>query len=122
MASVMRAAVPVLRIGEEARAREFYLGVLGLSEVFAHRFEPGLPLYLRVRRDRLELDLSEHTGDGTPGTVVWVAVDDVAALQGELAARWDAGAAPQVDDAAPGGPTLEVGDPFGNVLRFCQPG
>lgn len=28
---------------------------------------------------------------------------------------------PDIDRAAPGGPTMEIIDPFGNVLRFCEP-
>ncbi len=35
-----------------------------------HRFEPGLPLYARVRRDQAVLDLSEHHGDGTFGNTL----------------------------------------------------
>ena len=42
---------PILRIFDEAKAREFYLGFLGFEVVFEHRFEPGMPLYLGVRRD-----------------------------------------------------------------------
>ncbi len=117
----MGGAVPVLRVQDEALARDFYLGWLGFTEVFAHRFAPGLPLYLRVRRDALLLDLSGHHGDGTPGSVVWVPVQDVDALRSELVADGFRGARPGVDVDAPGGPTMEVTDPFGNTLRFCQP-
>ncbi|MFC0101204.1 hypothetical protein ACFFKH_27310 [Micromonospora marina] len=28
---------------------------------------------------------------------------------------------PGIDADAPGGPTLQVTDPYGNVLRFAQP-
>ena len=42
--------VPVLRVHDEARAREFYLDYLGFSVEWEHRFEPDMPLYLRVRR------------------------------------------------------------------------
>ncbi|WP_090596378.1 glyoxalase superfamily protein [Auraticoccus monumenti] len=116
----MGAAVPVLRIFEEMLARDFYLGWLGFTEVFAHRFAPGLPLYLRVRRDDLLLDLSGHHGDGTPGTAVWVPVADLRALQGELLAEPFRGLRPGIEADSPGGPTMEVLDPFGSTLRFCQ--
>jgi hypothetical protein len=39
---------------------------------------------MRLRRDRFVLDLSEHHGDGTPGSTVWVPISDVAAVHNEL--------------------------------------
>ena len=116
----MGAAVPVLRVFDEALAREFYLDWLGFTEVFEHRFAPGLPIYLRIRRDDLVLDLSGHHGDGTPGSAVWVPVADVAALQRELVAGPFRFMRPGIDVDSPGGPTMEVIDPFGTTLRFCQ--
>lgn len=114
------APVPVLRMFDVERTREFYLGFLGFSVVFEHRFEPELPLYLRVERDDTRLDLSEHHGDGTPGSVVWIPVDDVRAYQRELLATGYPRMRPGVDGDAPGGPTMEVVDPAQNVLRFAQ--
>jgi hypothetical protein len=37
--------IPVLRIFDEAKAREFYIGFLGFKIDVEHRFEPGAPLY-----------------------------------------------------------------------------
>lgn len=113
-------AVPVLRTQSEAIAREFYVDYLRFRVEWVHRFEPGLPAYLRLRRGRGILDLSEHHGDGTPGTVVWIPVVSAAALCAELSERPHPRLRPSIDDAAPGGPTVEVTDPFGNVLRFCE--
>ncbi|ACZ29167.1 conserved hypothetical protein [Xylanimonas cellulosilytica DSM 15894] len=114
------APVPVLRMVDVERTRAFYLGFLGFAVEFEHRFEPGLPLYLRVERDGARLDLSEHHGDGTPGSVVWIPVADVRALQRELLATGYTHMRPGIDDDAPGGPTLEVIDPAQNVLRFAE--
>lgn len=114
-------AVPVLRIQDEARAREFYVDYLGFDVEWEHRFEPGMPLYLRVRRGQAVLDLSEHHGDGTPGTVVWVPVASADGLHAELARRPHARLRPGIDRDAPGGPTIDLVDPFGNVLRLCGP-
>lgn len=121
-AGQLRAPVPVLRVQDGAAALEFYTAVLGFTCLWEHRFEPDLPLYARVRRDDAELDLSEHYGDGTPGTVVWVPVRDVRELRRELAPRLAPRQFPGVEDDAPGGPTMTVLDPFGNSLRFCQQG
>lgn len=114
-------AVPVLRVQDGADARQFYVDYLGFEVEWEHRFEAGMPLYLRVRRGEAVLDLSEYHGDGTPGTVVWVPVASADAFHAELSGRPHARLRPGVDRDAPGGPTIEVIDPFGNVLRFCEP-
>lgn len=113
--------VPVLRIQDDALARAFYLDYLAFQVEWEHRFAPDLPLYVRIRKDDAVLDLSEHHGDGTPGSVVWVPVADVAALHADLASRPHPRLRPGIDHDSPGGPTMEVIDPFSNTLRFCQP-
>ncbi|MDC0771463.1 glyoxalase superfamily protein [Streptomyces sp. HD] len=66
------------------------------------------------------LHLSEHHGDGALNSVVWIPVRDVSALHKELLARPDVPVRPGIDPDAPGGPTLQVIDPYGNILRFTQ--
>ena len=115
-------AVPILRIYDEAIARQFYCEYLGFEVVFEHRFAADLPLYLRVARGDIELDLSGHHGDGTPGSVVWIAVVGLDELHRELRGRDSISSLrPGIDHSAPGGPTLQISDPFQNVLRFCEP-
>ena len=114
--------VPVLRVQRADHARDFYLNHLGFSVEWEHRFEADLPLYMRISRDGARLDLSEHHGDGTPGTVVWIPIADAKALRDELSSKRYSRARPGIDRRAPGGPTIEVVDPFGNVLRLCQAG
>jgi catechol 2,3-dioxygenase-like lactoylglutathione lyase family enzyme len=65
-------AIPVLRIYDIAKAREFYVDFLGFQIDWEHRFAPDLPLYMQVSRSGVTLHLSEHYGDGTPGTVVYI--------------------------------------------------
>lgn len=117
----LSAPVPLLRMFDQTAAYDFYLDYLGFEVQWEHRFEPDLPLYARVRRDATTIDLTEHYGDGTPGTVLWVPVDDVGALQRELIRRRHPRSRPGVDLDAPGGPTMSVTDPSGNTLKFCQP-
>jgi catechol 2,3-dioxygenase-like lactoylglutathione lyase family enzyme len=113
--------VPVLRVMSVAQALPFYLDYLGFTLDWEHRFEPGLPLYVQVSRSSAVLHLSEHHGDGSPNSTVWIPVSDVAALHKELLARPHAPLRPGIDPDAPGGPTLQVIDPYGNNLRFTQP-
>jgi len=79
--------IPILRIFDEAKAREFYVGFLGFTVDFEHRFEPGLPLYMQVSRDGCVLHLSEHHGDASPGAAVRIETSELDAFQAELIAQ-----------------------------------
>ena len=111
---------PILRIFDEAKAREFYLHYLGFSVVFEHRFEPGLPLYLSVVRDGCTLHLSEHHGDACPGAAMRIEVGDLEALHTELAAKVYRHARPTVETQPWGTRDMTVTDPFGNRLTFTS--
>ena len=110
---------PVLRIFDEAKAREFYLDWLGFTPDWEHRFAPGMPLYMQVSRAGLALHLSMHHGDGTPGSLVFVRMRGVRELHAELTGRPYPGLRPGLE-AQPWGLELTLLDPFGNGLRLCE--
>jgi catechol 2,3-dioxygenase-like lactoylglutathione lyase family enzyme len=114
------ATTPILRIFDEAKAREFYVDFLGFAVEWEHRFEPSFPLYLQVARDGCVLHLSEHHGDCCPGAAVRVAVDDVDAYQAELLAKQYGYARPGVEDMPWNAREMSVKDPFGNRLTFTS--
>ena len=60
-------AVPIVRIFDVAKAGEFYLGFLGFTVDWEHRYGDNFPLYMQISRSGLRLHLSEHAGDATPG-------------------------------------------------------
>ena len=66
----MKPAIPILRIFDEAKAREFYRDFLGFTVEWEHRFGDGFPLYAQVSRGACVLHLSGHHGDATPGSAV----------------------------------------------------
>lgn len=111
---------PILRMFDVSKADEFYLGFLGFEVDWDHRFEDGLPLYRQISRAGTVLHLSEHHGDGIPGSTVWIAMHGIEAFHRELLAKNYGYARPGLEHDAPGGPTITVGDPFGNSLRFCE--
>ncbi|OLL73746.1 Glyoxalase family protein [Pseudonocardia sp. Ae168_Ps1] len=121
-AAGLGAPVPILRVQRFDDVRSFYLHHLGFVVEWEHRFEPGMPIYARLARGATRLDLSEHHGDGTPGSAVWVPVADVTALHRELRRTAHPSMRPGIEQDAPGGPTLTVIDPSGNTLRFCEAG
>jgi catechol 2,3-dioxygenase-like lactoylglutathione lyase family enzyme len=112
-------AVPIMRIFEADKAKEFYVEYLGMTVDWEHRFEPGFPLYLQVSRGDLVLHLSEHHGDGTPGTTVYVQTEAIATLHAELDAKHDLRQRPGLETSEIG-TRLTVVDPFGNTIRFNE--
>jgi hypothetical protein len=61
-------AIPIIRIFDEGKAKEFYLGFLGMRLDWEHRIEPDSSIYMQVSRGDPVFHLSEHSGDCTPGS------------------------------------------------------
>ncbi|WP_102960928.1 glyoxalase superfamily protein [Mangrovicella endophytica] len=114
------ATIPILRFFDEAVTRRFYIDYLAFEVVLEHRFGPEMPLYLGVTRGALRLHLSQHHGDATPGSAVFIEMDDVEALHAELAARSYPFARPGLETAPWAARTLTVLDPAGNRLFFNE--
>jgi uncharacterized glyoxalase superfamily protein PhnB len=112
--------IPILRIFDEAKAREFYVDFLGFEIDWEHRFEPGTPLYLQVSRDECVLHLSEHHGDSTPGSAIRIDTSDIDAFHAELASKRYKYARPGINEMPWGTREVSVADPFGNKLTFTS--
>lgn len=118
MAIDLRPGVPILRIFDIDKAKEFYVDWLGMNVDWEHRFDDESPLYMQVSRDDLVLHLSEHSGDGTPGSAVYVAARGVAELHQELHAKPYRYLNPGIGVGPAGGACMDLLDPFGNTLRI----
>jgi predicted enzyme related to lactoylglutathione lyase len=109
----------LLPVGDLEDAVRFYAGALGLPLVF--RLDgPGVALFrlgpeapgLLVRRD-------EQVGSGTaPAPRVWLEVGNARQVAAALAAAGVAPLAPPFAVAT--GWTVEIADPWGNVLGFTD--
>jgi hypothetical protein len=110
-----------LRVFDEAKAREFYLDFLGFQVDWEHRFEPGMPLYMQVSKDGARLHLSEHFGDGTPGTYVRIECTGVREYQQSLLTKRYKNARPGVQEQDWGTREMSISDPFNNQLVFWEP-
>jgi uncharacterized glyoxalase superfamily protein PhnB len=118
----LKRAIPVLHVANSAAAVEFYCGALGFREAFAYRPTTAAdPCYMGLSRDSAELHLSSFSGDGVPGGLVYLLVDDVDGFHEELR---------QVGvhiDMAPtdqswGNREMYLRDADGNRIAFVQPG
>jgi catechol 2,3-dioxygenase-like lactoylglutathione lyase family enzyme len=113
---------PILRIFDEAMAREFYVDFLGFKVDWEHRFEPDLPLYMQVSKDDCIIHLSEHFGDGSPGVHLRIEVSNVDEFQQSLIGKRYKNARPGVEDTPWGSREMTVLDPAGNSLTFATAG
>lgn len=113
--------IPILRIFDEAKARDFYIDYLGFKIDWEHRFEDGMPLYFQVSRGNCILHLSEHHGDGTPGTKLRIECDDVQAFHQELATKNFKYLNPGIIQQPWAEQEMCLTDPFGNELRIYKP-
>ncbi|MDM1755221.1 VOC family protein [Acinetobacter towneri] len=113
-------AIPIIRIFDEAKAKEFYLEFLGMSLDWEHRFEPDSPIYMQVSRGDLLFHLSEHSGDCTPGSKTFVNTDELEALHREITSRGYGYSRPEITTAPWGDRVFEVIDPFSNRILFNE--
>jgi hypothetical protein len=100
---IFERTIPILRMFDVAKAREFYLDYLGFEVEFEHRFDVEAP----------------H-GDGTPGTHVIIRVSGIDALHRELLAKKYRYFNPSIQTQEWGTQEMIVYDPFNNRLVFSE--
>lgn len=112
--------IPVLRIFDYSKAIEFYIDWLGFSIVWEHRFEENTPVYMEVEKDGITLHLSEHHGDGTPGTHVFTWCIGVKEYHDELMNKKYKYNRPGIEEQFYGALSFTVNDPFNNKIIFNE--
>jgi uncharacterized glyoxalase superfamily protein PhnB len=112
--------IPILRIFDVRKAREFYIDYLGFIVEFEHRFDEAAPLYMQVSRDGLTLHLSEHHGDTCPGSTVFVWMSGIDDYHREITSKNYGYLRPGVETTFYDAKCMEVIDPFGNRIRFNE--
>lgn len=115
---MLRSVTPQLRIADWASSRRFYVDGLGFSVEWEHRFEPSLPVFVKLTRDGVALFLSEHRDDCEFGGAAYFDVDDVDSLHGLLRTRGFEVEPPR--NQPWGRREMMVVDEDGNRLRFAN--
>jgi uncharacterized glyoxalase superfamily protein PhnB len=113
--------VPILRIFDESKAREFYVDFLGFTVDWEHRFEEDLPLYMQVTLGECVLHLSEHHGDSSPGSALRIETEGLEGFQRRLLEKRYRYARPGIVETPWRTRDMSVSDPFGNRLTFTSP-
>ena len=116
----VRQTIPILRIFDVDRAKEFYCGFLGFQVDWEHRFDERSPVYMQVSRGELVLHLSGHHGDCCPGSTVFVWMNGLREFHQEITARGYGAMRPGIEQTFYGALCTEVIDPFGNRIRFNE--
>lgn len=114
--------VPVLRIFDYAKMKEFYVEWLGFKIEWEHRFAENTPVYMEVSLGGVVLQLSEHYGDASPGAKVFLECTGLKEYHQTIAAKDYRYYKPAVEMAPWGGNALvmELIDPFGNRITFKE--
>lgn len=112
--------IPVLRIFDYNKAIEFYVHWLGFTIEWEHRFEENTPVYMLVTKGDIKFHLSEHHGDGTPGTHVFIWCKGVKAYHTELINKNYKYNRPGLEETFYGALAFCVNDPFNNKISFNE--
>jgi len=120
MSIQVQQTIPILRIFDVAKAREFYIDYLDFTVDWEHRFDGVSPIYMQVSRAGLTLHLSEHHGDACPGSTVFVWMTGIADFHAGLVAKSYGYLRPGLETTFYGARCVEVLDPFGNKIRFNE--
>jgi extradiol dioxygenase family protein len=112
--------IPILRMFDIAKAREFYVDFLGCKVDFEHRFAPDLPLFIQVSLGEVLLRLSEHHGDSSPGAKVTIEMTGLAEYHAALAAKKYRYARPGLVEQPWDATTMTITDPFYNRIEFSE--
>lgn len=115
---------PIFRIFDYDKAVEFYVNWLGFTIDWMHEFEAGVtPKYLQISLRDIILHLSEHHGDGSPGS--HINIDDfenLVAYNRQLNDKKYKYGRPglEVPEWNEKAINMTVHDPFGNRITFGE--
>lgn len=117
---MLQSVTPILRIFDIAKAKEFYIDWLGFKLEWEHTFDENFPVYMEISKDNIKIHLSEHYGDATPGSSIFVACTDIHAWCESLKAKNYKYYKPGVERTFYKAWCMKLTDPFGNRLSFNE--
>lgn len=120
MTSTFLTTIPIMRIFDVVKAKDFYVGFLGFTIDWEHRFDNVAPVYLQISKGDLVLHLSEHHGDCCPGSTVFVWMKGIEDFHATITSRGYGYMRPGIERTFYNSVCVEVTDPFGNRIRFNE--
>jgi hypothetical protein len=116
----MQPIVPILRIFDVSKAKEFYCDYLEWKIDWSHKFGENFPEYIQVSKDGIVLHLSEHHGDASPGSTIKIYIEKIDELAAKLIEKDYKYSKPGVEKMPWKTNEMWIKDPFGNSLRFTE--
>jgi catechol 2,3-dioxygenase-like lactoylglutathione lyase family enzyme len=108
---VPQEVIPIVHVSDVSRSVAWY-EQLGFLFEWEHRFAPDLPAFVSISRGHARIYLSEHEGDASPDSLLYIRHSHL----DQLARVFDA-----TPKDVPWGRELELRDPDGNRLRISDP-
>jgi uncharacterized glyoxalase superfamily protein PhnB len=112
--------IPILRIFDVPKAKEFHGDFLGFAVDWEHHFDDESPAYIQLSRGGFLLHPSEHHGDCCPGSTVFVWMTGLEEFYREIASKGYRYLRPGIETQFYGARSVQVIDPFGNRIRFNE--
>ena len=117
---MLQTTVPVLRIFDVVKAKEFYIDWLEFKLEWEHTFDENFPLYMEISKDNIKIHLSEHYGDATPGSKVMINCTGIKSYCDKLKAKNYKYYKPGIEKTFYRTLCMNLTDPFGNRLSFNE--
>lgn len=112
--------IPVLRIFDVAKAKEFYIDWLEFNIDWEHTFEANTPVYMQISKGNIIFHLSEHYGDGSPGAGVFIWCKGLEEYQQKLLMKNYKYFRPGLETTFYNSVCMNIKDPFGNKISFNE--
>lgn len=112
--------VPILRMFDYDKAKEFYIDFLGFHLDWEHNYDTDFPMYCQLSKEQCVLHLSEHFGDCSPGAAIRIETSDLSNYQQELINKNYSYAKPGIIKQPWNTLEMYINDPFYNRLVFFQ--
>src|SRR5437879_2707691 len=116
----MQPIVPILRIFDVSKAKEFYCDFLDWRIDWSHKFGDNFPEYMQISKYGIIIHLSEHHGDARPGSTIKIYVEKIEDMAARLKEKDYKYAKPEVEKMPWKTKEMWIKDPFGNSLRFTE--
>ncbi|UGB28780.1 glyoxalase superfamily protein [Metabacillus sp. B2-18] len=112
--------VPIFRIFDLEKAKEFYINFLGFKLDWTHQYEEDMPIYCQVSLNNIVLHLSEHHGDSSPGSTIRIKITNIKKYHSKLQEMKYHYSNPCLEKSPWNTVELTVIDPFFNRITFYE--
>ncbi|WP_028549952.1 glyoxalase superfamily protein [Paenibacillus sp. UNC451MF] len=116
----LQTIVPILRMFDVEKTKDFYLNYLEFKLDWEHQYEDNFPLYMQVSHGDCVIHLSEHHGDCCPGAALRIQAEHIEALHAKLVSKQYKYMKPGLETAPWGTKEIGVIDPAGNRLTLYE--